>query len=52
MVHRVLKIGRWVVDFLFVEKRYDEESILVFLYEFDASYSVMLRAKRIMESGR
>lgn len=52
MKHRVLKIGRWVVDFLFVTKYYDEEAVLAFLYEFNASYDVMERARRIMESGR
>ena len=52
MIRRALMIGRWVVDFLFVTEKYDEEAILVFLYEFDASYAVMRRAKRIMESGK
>ena len=52
MIHRVLKIGEWIVDFVFAVKGYDEEAILVFLYEFDASYSVMRRAKRIMESNK
>lgn len=52
MIHRVLTIGRWMIDFLFVERNYDEEAILTFLYEFDASYSVMIRAKHIMESGK
>lgn len=41
-----------MIDFLFVTEKYDEEAILAFLYEFDASYSVMIRAKHIMESGR
>ena len=51
MIHRVLRIGDWVVDFVFVVKKYDEEAILAFMYEFDASYSVMIRAKHIMESN-
>lgn len=52
MIHRVLVIGHWMVDFVFATKGYDEEAILAFLYEFDASYNVMLRAKRIMESNK
>jgi len=52
MWHRVLLIGRWVVDFLFATKGYDDEAIIAFLYEFDASEEVMKRAVRIMESGR
>lgn len=52
MKHRVLKIGGWIVDFVFATEKYDEEAILAFLYEFDASYSVMIRAKHIMESKR
>lgn len=52
MIHRVLRVLDWVVDFVFAVKGYDEEAILVFLYEFDASYSVMRRARKIMESGK
>ena len=52
MIHRVLKIGHWVIDFVFVTKVYDEEAILAFLYEFDASYSVMRRAYKIMKGNK
>lgn len=52
MVHRVLKIGRWVVDFLFATESYDEEGVLSCLYDIDAPYDVMLRAKHIMERNR
>lgn len=52
MIHRVISIGRWIVDFLFVEKEYDDETILSFLYELDASYNDMLRVNRIMDSGK
>lgn len=52
MIHRVLNIGRWVVDFLFATTAYDEEGVLSCLYEIDAPLSVMRRAYRIMESGK
>lgn len=52
MIHRVLNIGRWVVDFLFAIEDYDEEGVLSCLYDIDAPEYVMLRAYRIMESGR
>lgn len=52
MIHRVLKIGRWVVDFLFATERYDEDGVLACLYEIGAPYDIMTRAERIMESGR
>lgn len=52
MIHRVLKIGHWVIDFLFATESYDEEGVLSCLYEIDCPYDIMLRANRIMESKR
>lgn len=52
MIHRALKIGRWVVDFLFATEGYDEEGVLACLYDVYAPTDVMERARRIMESGR
>lgn len=52
MIHKALKIGRWVVDFLFVIGKYDIEGVLSCLYDIKASVSVMSRAERIMESGK
>lgn len=52
MLHRVLGIGKWVVDFLFADEGYDEEGVLSCLYDIDAPVDVMQRAYRIMESGR
>lgn len=52
MIHRVLNIGKWVVDFLFATTEYDEEGVLACLYDIDAPIDVMRRAYRIMESGR
>ncbi len=51
MIRRVLKIGRWVVEFFFADDGYDDEEILDRLYDLDAPYSKMLRVKHIMEEG-
>ncbi len=52
MVHRVLVIGEWVVDFLFAKLDYDDEGVLACLYELDADYEVMRSANRIMDSDK
>ena len=52
MIHRILKIGHWEVDFLFAHSGYNDEEVLTYLYEIDAPISVMRRANKIMESGR
>lgn len=52
MIHRFLKIGRWKVDFLFADTRYDKEEVLSFLEDMGASFSVIKRTEEIMESGR
>ena len=51
MIHRVLKIGSWVVDVLIAEEDYDVEGVLSCMYDIDASYHWMMRANEIMESG-
>lgn len=51
MIRRNLRIGRWLVYFLFVKDRYDKEMILSFLDTFGASDSVMARADKIMTDG-
>lgn len=48
MIHRVIRIGNWVIDFLFAVDGYDEEGVLSCLYDIDAPYDVMLRANKIM----
>ena len=52
MIHRVLMIGSWAVDFLFAKKDYDVEGVLSCLYDIDAPISVMQRAYRIMNSKK
>lgn len=51
MIHKSIKIGRWVADFLFAEKSYDEEEVLSFLYDADAPMSILKRVSEIMHSG-
>lgn len=51
MIKRTLRIGRWLVYFLFVTERYDKETILSFLDTFGAPDRVMKRADRIMSDG-
>lgn len=50
MIRRILRIGRWVVVFLFAHDGYDDEAVLAALYDIDAPLPVMQRAGRIMES--
>lgn len=50
MIREVLRVGRWVAEFIFADDGYDEEAVLGFLYDIDAPVPVMRRANRIMES--
>ena len=50
MIHRVISIGRWVVDFLFATDDYDIDGVLGCLYDVGASDSVMNRAEDLMRS--
>ena len=48
MIHRVLKIGSWVVDFLFAVKKYDIEGTLACLWDAGAPRWVMKEAEDLM----
>ena len=52
MLHRVLSVGRWVVDFLFATKRYDIDGVLACLYDAYAPDDIMEQAEELMESCR
>lgn len=52
MIHRDLKIGRWIVDFLFAEDSFDDELVLQYLYDADASFAVLKRVSEMMEESR
>lgn len=49
MLHRVIAIGRWVIDFLFAPVRYDREAVFACLYELEAPRFILRRAWKIME---
>ena len=51
MIHRVLLIGKWVVDFVFATERYDIDGILSCLYDAGAPGWVMDDAEMLMSSG-
>ena len=50
-IHRVLKIGRWVVDFVFATKEYDIPGILSCLYDAGATGWMMDEAEELMSEG-
>lgn len=51
MFKRSLKIGSWVVDFLFATKDYDIDGVLACLYDAGADGRIMDRADEVMERG-
>lgn len=50
MLHRVLAIGRWTIDFLFATKRYDIDGVLACLYDAYAPDDIMEQAEDLMLS--
>ena len=52
MIHRDLKIGRWIIDFLFAEDSFDDELVLQYLYDADASFAILKRVSEMMEENR
>lgn len=50
MIHRVLKIGPWVVDFLFCTRRYDIDGVLACLRDAGAPKWVRGQALDLMEN--
>ena len=51
MIHRVIKVGRWVVDFLFAERKYDIEGIVSCLRHAEAPRRIIDQAVDLMEEG-
>ena len=51
MIRRTLRIGRWLVYFVFVTDDYDREAILSMLDAFGAPDEVLALAEDIMSSG-
>lgn len=50
-MHRVLKIGQWVVDFMFCPERYDISAVVAVLRELSATSAIIEQAIDLMESG-
>lgn len=50
MIRRVLKIGRWVVEFYFATDGYDVDSLIESLYDAGASAAAMRQAVDLMDS--
>lgn len=50
MIRRTLRIGRWLVYFVFVTDDYDRQAILSMLDAFGAPDEVLTRAEEIMDS--
>ena len=48
MIHRVLAIGRWSIDFLFATQRYDIDGVLACLYDAHAPDDVVEEAEELM----
>lgn len=48
MIRRVLKIGRWVVDFLFAVDEYDIDGVLACMYDAGASDASLAQAEDLM----
>lgn len=52
MIHRNIRIGRWVIDFLFFTKEYDEEEIITRLFNMDASDSAVDNVIRLINKNK
>jgi len=52
MVHSVINIGRWVIDFLFATDRYDIDGVLSCLYDCGASMTTMDEAESLMKDHK
>ena len=52
MIRRVLRIGRWTVEFLFAVGGYDTDGVLSCLYDAGAPKGILAQAKDLMMSCR
>lgn len=48
MYHNVVRIGRWVIDFLFARESYDIDGVLSCMYDCGASQNTMSSAEELM----
>ena len=52
MLHKVLYIGRWKVDFLFAREGYDIEEVLEYAYDCGATDKVLRQARNLLVLDR
>ena len=50
MIHRALRLGGWVIDFLFAKLDYDKEAVRACLYEIGADDEIVAQVDRLMNS--
>lgn len=51
MIHRVISLGRWTIDFLFAETKYDIEGVVSCLRHAEAPRYIIDQAVDLMDSG-
>lgn len=51
MIHRVISLGRWTIDFLFAETKYDIEGVVSCLRHAEAPMYIINQAVDLMEEG-
>lgn len=51
MIHRELYIGRWRVDFLFAEDKYDAGEVFAYLDDYDAPKKALQRIEEIVSTN-
>lgn len=52
MIHRVLRVFGWIVDFLFAKLDYDEDGVIACVREIGANKKVVRSVMDMMDSGR
>ncbi len=51
MIHRVISLGRWTIDFLFAETKYDIDGVVSCLRHAEAPMYIIDQAVDLMEEG-
>lgn len=51
MIHRVLYIGKWIIDFLFSVDGYDRDEIMYYLYRLGADRETVDHIAEVIDSG-
>ena len=51
MIHRVVRVQGWTVDFLFAHRRNDEEGVMACLYEYGAPKEIARQTREQMDGA-